>query len=73
MKDSSEFLKSDGSYYITNADPLGIMIDMGTYFTTISRDHILLSHFRTQGIIYIHFKAVFGIWHVEVTSVTNSS
>lgn len=61
MKDLFEFLKSDGSYYTTNTDPLGIMIDMDTYFTTLPRYHILLSHLRTQEIIYIHFKAVVGI------------
>lgn len=48
MKDLSEFLKSDGSYYITNTDPLGIMIDMVIYF----RDHIL-GHLRMREIISI--------------------
>lgn len=73
MKDLSEFLKSDQSYYITNTDLLAIMTDMGTYFTTLSRDHTLLSHLRMQEIIYTHFKTVFGIYCVEMSSMTNSS
>lgn len=72
MNDLSEFLKSDGSYFITVTDPLGIMIDMGTYFTTFPRDHILLSHLKMQEIIYIHCKAVFRTG-VEMTFMTNSS
>lgn len=58
MNDLPEFLKSDRSYCIATTDPLGIMIDMSTYFTTFPRDHILLSHLRLQEIIYTHFKAV---------------
>lgn len=38
MKDLLEVLKSDGFYYMSNKDPLGSMIDMGTYFTTLPRD-----------------------------------
>lgn len=55
MNDLSEFLKSDGFYFITLTDPLGIMIDI----TTFPKDHILHSHSKMQEIIYIHFKAVF--------------
>lgn len=61
MKDLSEFLKSDQSYYTTNADLLVIMIDMGTYFTALPRDHTLLNHRDARNHLYSFQNCVWDI------------